>query len=73
MGELLSAGQVARMLGINRATVWKWRATGRLPSTTVIMPGAIRPCYGYPRKAIEKLARSISSQKKLKSVTKVIA
>jgi excisionase family DNA binding protein len=30
--QLLSAGAVAKILGVNRATVWRWCEAGKLPA-----------------------------------------
>lgn len=70
MSDLISAGDAAKLFGVSRVTIWKWRRAGKIPSTTVLMPGSVRPVYGYPRREMERLARAL---KKLQRCQQVIA
>lgn len=38
----VSDKQLARRYGINRATVWRWAATGRLPAPVRLTPNVTR-------------------------------
>jgi len=41
--RLLAVGQVAQLLGVCRATVYKWAATGLLPHVRIINVVRVRP------------------------------
>ena len=41
--RLLTVGQVAQLLGVCRATVYKWAATGLLPHVRIINVVRVRP------------------------------
>lgn len=61
MTDALTAGQVAKILGVNRATVWKWRKRGLISASEIYVPGS--RVWVYARKEVEVLRKRLRSGK----------
>jgi predicted site-specific integrase-resolvase len=60
VSELLTAGQVAAILGVNRATVWKWRKAGRICGMSIDVPGS--RVWGYTKSEVNRIKRELAKQ-----------
>lgn len=49
IGGLYTADQVAKELGLNRITIWRWRNAGR------IVPVKVAGAYYYPQSEIDRM------------------
>jgi excisionase family DNA binding protein len=50
---LLSAPEIAKLCGVNRATIWRWTKAGVLPSPTIKQGRVVK----WHRESIEAFAR----------------
>lgn len=55
MQDKLTGGQVAKLLGVDRVTVWKWRRDGKIHADTVLLPGGC--VYVYPCSEVKRLKK----------------
>lgn len=55
---MLSAADLAGMMGVSLNTVWRWAKAGRLPAPRRIGPNTTRWMAGEVRAAIDRLAEA---------------
>lgn len=53
--DLLTAGQAAKVLGVSRVTVWKWRKAGKIHAESIYTLGA--RVWGYPRSEVARMKK----------------
>ena len=52
--RVLRTAKVAELLGVNRATLWRWHTSGHFPSPLVLGQGATRPVHGWREKDVNE-------------------
>jgi predicted DNA-binding transcriptional regulator AlpA len=45
--RILRTSEVAELLGISRASLWRWRRAGHFPPPRILGQGTTRPVHGW--------------------------
>lgn len=51
--RVLRTAEVAKKLGVSRASLWRWHRAGHFPSPRVLGQGPTRPVHGWLESDVE--------------------
>ena len=58
LAALLSAGQAAKRIGIERSTLWRWLQTGKIAGVPMPVPGREEMFYGYDPEEVARAKKA---------------